>query len=919
MTTQVGQTGWQSLNTLFNVGALGGLADPELLKCFRNDRGRGGQDAFRILVERHGPMVLGLCRSLIPDSHEAEDAFQATFLVLVRKGHTIWVRDSVGPWLHGVATRVARRARRRAIERRRWQAASIEDVADAKAIAAPIYAHMQESDQVIHQEVASLPASLREPIVLCTLQGLTYETAARQLGVSEPTLRGRLRRGRRRLATRLRERGIAAPVSASALPVALASFRLELRALPPPLVKATIQNAVWWSAIGGLMGEAPAIPASIAALARGVLRSMVLKSFNGFAIAVFLAAGMLATAVLAQQEPRRARATLTKPVASLAASQSRSDGSSDRKADEKARPATRVIQGRVTDAQGQPVRDGRVMFAPPTPIASFEESATAVTDLDGRFRIELAAFSLDSETLPATGPLRYLVLAPSFRGEVGKVDAGAAAATLEIRLTAEAWRTTELHLVDRDGKAVSGAEVTLQMAGGFTWSRETSDAQGRCAVKSAPGQGFGISIQRDGYLTTRFGSRATADDPTSYTIPLYSPIQGRVVDVAGKAVAGIQVGRLIAPNYDGGLDKPSNYLEVSPIIGSKKPAITDQEGRFRLSPLIDLDDRTGKLKAWPMSVCFADLSLRRIFFLRVDLEAMRQPYEINLRPGRQVRIPIEHEVTLATGVLQSWWELSDLAGASGTDGGIFVMQGLVNRPAADQDSKSGDWIETYWPAGKYRLKVNSADPVAHEGAEETAIDLVVPPGETPLQLPPIRMKVWPQRGLIGQLAPELEAKDLNTGLPVKLADSKGKVVVLDFWGYWCGPCIGAMPALMEAYDHFKGKPVSFIALHDQSIQSREAYDRRLTEVKRQAWSNRDIPFQVALDRPEPEVAKGDAPIGKGITVKRYQIQLFPTTIVIDQEGKVAGTVNVREKGKLDAMINGLLKKTTSLGRRIQRP
>ncbi len=133
--------------------------------------------------------------------------------------------------------------------------------------------------------------------------------------------------------------------------------------------------------------------------------------------------------------------------------------------------------------------------------------------------------------------------------------------------------------------------------------------------------------------------------------------------------------------------------------------------------------------------------------------------------------------------------------------------------------------------------------------------------------------------------------------------------MLDFWGHWCGPCIGAMPALMEAYDKFKDKPVTIIALHDQSIQSRADYDRHLSEVKRQAWSNRELPFQVALDRPDPAVPAGEASIGQGITCKRYEIRLFPTTLVIDQDGKVAGSVNVREEGKLEAMLNELLQKT----------
>ena len=182
-------------------------------------------------------------------------------------------------------------------------------------------------------------------------------------------------------------------------------------------------------------------------------------------------------------------------------------------------------------------------------------------------------------------------------------------------------------------------------------------------------------------------------------------------------------------------------------------------------------------------------------------------------------------------------------------------------------------------------------------------------GEGPLVLPPIRMKVLPQRGSSG--SPRRNRRQGSEHRrAVKLADHRGKVIVLDFWGYWCGPCIGAMPALIEAYDRFKGKPLAIIALHDQSIQTRDAYDRKLTEVKRQAWANRDLPFQVALDRPDPDLPADDDPIGDGVTCKRYQIHGFPTTLVIDQEGKVVGTVNVREEGKLDALISSLLNKSS---------
>jgi RNA polymerase sigma factor (sigma-70 family) len=295
MTTQFARKKWRSLGTLWSTGTLGALTDPELLECFRSDRGGAGQEAFRILVERHGPMVLGLCRSLIPNTHDADDAFQATFLVLVRKGHAIWVRDSVGPWLYGVAGRVARRARRRALQQRRREVPLGDDIAQASSRGWPVSS--QDTVAAIHKAIADLPASLRAPIVLCALEGLSYDAAARQLGVPEPTLRGRIHRARRRLESQLRDRGIA-----SALPVtAIEPLRLVVPPLPPALVQSTIQHATWWSSISGLVAGEAAIPASIAALARGVLRSMLVSTSTLFGFAAILIAGILGTVVLAQQ------------------------------------------------------------------------------------------------------------------------------------------------------------------------------------------------------------------------------------------------------------------------------------------------------------------------------------------------------------------------------------------------------------------------------------------------------------------------------------------------------------------------------------------------------------------------------------------------------------------------------------------
>ena len=142
---------------------------------------------------------------------------------------------------------------------------------------------------------------------------------------------------------------------------------------------------------------------------------------------------------------------------------------------------------------------------------------------------------------------------------------------------------------------------------------------------------------------------------------------------------------------------------------------------------------------------------------------------------------------------------------------------------------------------------------------------------------------------------------------MKLADYKGRVVVLDFWGQWCGPCIGAMPALMEAYDKFKDKPVTIIALHDQSVQSREDYDRRLSQVKRQAWANRELPFQVALDAPTPPCQQETLQSDKESHANAMRSPI-PDDARHRPGRKSRRRVNVREKGRLEAMLNQLLNK-----------
>src|SRR5262249_10698093 len=149
---------------LFAVGAASGYTDGQVLEQFTTRRGEAAELAFAALVERHGPMVLLACRDILGDDHEAQDAFQATFLILVRKAGSLWVRDSIGPWLHRVACRVAVRARIGADRRRAVERQAVEAAARLTA-----RSPHDEEWAGLHEEIDRLPERYRGPIVLCYL------------------------------------------------------------------------------------------------------------------------------------------------------------------------------------------------------------------------------------------------------------------------------------------------------------------------------------------------------------------------------------------------------------------------------------------------------------------------------------------------------------------------------------------------------------------------------------------------------------------------------------------------------------------------------------------------------------------------------------------------------------------------------
>ncbi len=291
---------WKGLEGLFRFGTLGSLDDAELLGRFVDGgRGESAEAAFAAMVERHGPMVLGVCRRVLGNRHEAEDAFQATFLILARKARWIARPEQLASWLHGVALRTARDARHRDDRRRaRERKASLP----ADAVAPPDNSHARdELRAIVDEELARLPAAYRGPVILCELDGLSRRSAAVRLGISEGTLSSRLARARGLLRDRLARRGLAP--SASTLAILARPTRAVL--IPPTLAEVTITAAARVAAGTSLAGAAAA---PVVTLTQGALNAMLFAKVKGVAYAVAsVAVVSTGVGVLAQAPDRGAR------------------------------------------------------------------------------------------------------------------------------------------------------------------------------------------------------------------------------------------------------------------------------------------------------------------------------------------------------------------------------------------------------------------------------------------------------------------------------------------------------------------------------------------------------------------------------------------------------------------------------------
>ena len=373
-TTQAGVI-LRHLRTFVAMENPGGLTDRQLLEQFATRR---EEAAFETLVRRHASLVLGVCRRVLHNEHDAEDAFQATFLVLARKAQEVGRQGSVAGWLHRVAYHAAIKARARTANRERHE----RQVPPRQSADLLAEVTGRELLAVLDQELQQLSENSRTPLVLCYLQGHTCDDAARQLGWSVRTLKRRLEQGRHCLRARLARRGIALPAALLALGVT----RGAKAGVPATLTAATVKAAV-----NAAAGASMAATAS-GALAQAVLRGMSATRLKVMAALVMIGALVFGTGMLAHQAQAQRSDAATLTAAPPAAPP------------EPARPAPRpakdaedakkkAVVGRVLDADGKPIKGAVVTGSTGLEFGSLsvQYQAKALgevkTDADGRFRL----------------------------------------------------------------------------------------------------------------------------------------------------------------------------------------------------------------------------------------------------------------------------------------------------------------------------------------------------------------------------------------------------------------------------------------------------------------------------------------------------------------------------------------------------
>jgi RNA polymerase sigma factor (sigma-70 family) len=446
-TAQLGTVLWH-LHKLAAPRAGGQGSDRQLLDAFAARRDEG---AFATLVARHGPMVLRVCRRVLGHEHDAEDAFQATFLVLARHTASIRKREALANWLHGVAYRTAMKAKRSAARRRNHEAR----VPDRPTGPAP-GPTWDEVQAVLDEEIQRLPPAFRAAFVLCVLEGKSGPQAAADLGVKEGTVWSRLTRARQQLQRRLTRRGIRLAAVLAALSVGAGAAPAGLSGT---LAQATIRFGLLVAAGKSAAGT---VPSHVAALAAGVTRAMWTSKLK-LAGAMLLALGLIGVSGALGRHALAGKEQAPPPAAAATAgSQPKARTTKPPAGKAAAKPSeTFVYRGRVLGPDGNPFAGAELYLVLPPGGKENPPAVRATTGADGRFEFTATRAEFVPAQAPAdVDPFAHLQVVAVAKGHGPDWTAleGRPDGDLTFRLVKNDVNI-EGRILDLQGKAIPGAKV----------------------------------------------------------------------------------------------------------------------------------------------------------------------------------------------------------------------------------------------------------------------------------------------------------------------------------------------------------------------------------------------------------------------------------------------------------------------------
>jgi RNA polymerase sigma factor (sigma-70 family) len=434
------------ITRLLVEGTISGLSDGELLERFLDRR---DETAFAALVERHGPMVFCTCRGVIRDHGAAEDAFQATFIVLVCKARTIRGRDAIGGWLHRVAYRIAVQANIDATRRRRRE----QPVSDLLVEDPMRHDAGDDLRQIVREEVARLSEKYRLPVLLCDLEGKTHAQAASELRWGEATLRRRLAAARELLRSRLARRGVGLTVAALA-----ATFgRSAAARISTECVHATVKAAAQLNSSALRMAVGEVVSTTAAALVHKSLRTLLLGEMRTL-VTVVLVAGLLGSITWSLALPGQA--------------QGQGAGAKPKPRDLRAsRPAptktnklddlieTIAFRGRVFDPDSRPVQGAEIYLVRYGRMQPENVSMRATSEVDGSFRFDVKRSDLGGSEEDSPRPSStILARARGFAFAVA-LDRGDNK-ELTLRLARDDVPISG-RIIDLEGRPVAGVKVSV--------------------------------------------------------------------------------------------------------------------------------------------------------------------------------------------------------------------------------------------------------------------------------------------------------------------------------------------------------------------------------------------------------------------------------------------------------------------------